>query len=186
MDTSMNMPPANFESVWAEIQRERPVPKVVSKEEAEYNRKIRKMKSYRYYFDDDGLFCFDGFYTEEYFLTAFRHGKQTFFGEKFETIENHFNSIGGYTYDLIMYNDVAVAIINLEYTACEKAISDLLKKVEDIRSSFLAFNNHKVYLGLATMAFYPELEQECIKQGIAIIKQVGDTVVINDEHLKAF
>jgi len=36
------------------------------------------------------------------------------------------------------------------------------------------------------MSFYPELEQECINEGIAIIKQVRDTVVINDKHLKVF
>jgi hypothetical protein len=36
------------------------------------------------------------------------------------------------------------------------------------------------------MSFYPELEQECINEGIAIIKQVGDTVIINDTHLKVF
>ena len=36
------------------------------------------------------------------------------------------------------------------------------------------------------MVFYPELEQACISEGIAIIKQVGDTVVINDKHLKVF
>jgi hypothetical protein len=36
------------------------------------------------------------------------------------------------------------------------------------------------------MAFYPELEEECKKEGIAIIKQVGDTVTINYEHLKVF
>jgi hypothetical protein len=32
------------------------------------------------------------------------------------------------------------------------------------------------------MAFYSELEQECINQGIAIIKQVGENVIINDAH----
>ena len=54
------------------------------------------------------------------------------------------------------------------------------------RENFPKYQNHKAYLGLATMSFYPELEKECIQEGIAIIKQVGDTVVINDEHLKAF
>ena len=63
MESKANIPRANVESVWAEIQRERPVPEVVSKEKAAYNRKIRKMKNYRYYCDDDGLFCFDGFYN---------------------------------------------------------------------------------------------------------------------------
>jgi hypothetical protein len=36
------------------------------------------------------------------------------------------------------------------------------------------------------MSFYPELEQKCIDLGIAVIKQVGETVVINDKHLKVF
>jgi len=43
-----------------------------------------------------------------------------------------------------------------------------------------------VYKSVEVRSFYEEVEQECIKQGIAIIKQVGDTVVINDEHLKRF
>jgi hypothetical protein len=51
---------------------------------------------------------------------------------------------------------------------------------------FAKLNFERLYLGLVTMAFYPELEKECIRQGIAVIKQVGDAVVINDEHLKAF
>jgi len=42
------------------------------------------------------------------------------------------------------------------------------------------------YVGLATMAFYPKLEEACIKQGIAVIKQVGNTVVVNDAHLKVY
>jgi len=50
----------------------------------------------------------------------------------------------------------------------------------------MIFVIYMIYLGLATLVFYPELEQECINQGIAIIKQVGDTVVICDEHLKAY
>jgi hypothetical protein len=36
------------------------------------------------------------------------------------------------------------------------------------------------------MSFYPELEDECKKNGIAVIKQVGETVVIYDEHIKTF
>jgi hypothetical protein len=36
------------------------------------------------------------------------------------------------------------------------------------------------------MSFFPELEQQCIEQGIAVVKQVGDTVVINESNLKTF
>jgi hypothetical protein len=36
------------------------------------------------------------------------------------------------------------------------------------------------------MVFPPHLEQDCMQRGIAVIKQVGDTVVIHDENLKVF
>ena len=54
------------------------------------------------------------------------------------------------------------------------------------RINFPKYQNHKIYLGLATLAFYPLLEEACISRGIAIIKQAGDTVVINDAHLRAY
>jgi len=31
-----------------------------------------------------------------------------------------------------------------------------------------------------------KVEKEALKKGIAVIKQVGDTMVINDENLKVF
>jgi len=42
------------------------------------------------------------------------------------------------------------------------------------------------------LSVYRELEQECVKQGVAVIKQVGGSagsptkVVVNDRHLKVF
>ena len=76
----------------------------------------------------------------------------------------------------------------LEMTKEESAMTKEKKLLT--HNSFVSlwrkYKNHTIYLGLATMAFYPELEQICKNNGIAIIKQAGDTIVINDEHLKAF
>jgi hypothetical protein len=58
--------------------------------------------------------------------------------------------------------------------------------VNTFRVNFPEYGRHQIYLGLASLCFYKELEQECIAQGVAIIKQVGENVVINDEHLKVF
>ena len=175
-----------FESVWTEIQKNRRVLEDFDENEARFNRQISKMQTYRYYLGDDGFLYSDGFYTEEYFLTAFRHEKKTFFSEKFDDIDNHFNSINGNRYDLVMYSDFVVTILELSYKASEKDVVELLRKAETFRVDFPKYKNHKIYLSLASMSFYPTLEEECKKQGIAIIKQVGDTVVIHDEHLKAF
>ncbi|MCL2510837.1 MAG: hypothetical protein FWF09_02175, partial [Bacteroidales bacterium] len=62
----------------------------------------------------------------------------------------------------------------------------VLKKAETFRILFPNYKDFKIYLGLASMSFYSELEQECINEGIAVIKQVGDSVVINDTNVKVF
>jgi len=66
------------------------------------------------------------------------------------------------------------------------AIWKIIPTVDTFRLNYPKFAGHQVYLGLASMSFTPAVEQTCIDNGIAIIKQVGDTVVINDKHLKVY
>jgi len=130
-----------------------------------------------------------GSFAEEYFYNSFEKGKQNFFGEKFDKIEKNVKGIKkGYQdeYDLLLINGKTIGIVEVKFKAHKYDVPKILKKVETFRENFPMYKNHKVYLGLASMAFYPVLEQECIKKGIAIIKQMGDTVVINDKHLKVF
>ncbi|MDR0796284.1 MAG: hypothetical protein LBE79_09600 [Tannerella sp.] len=130
-----------------------------------------------------------GAFAEEYFFNSFEKGEKNFFGEKFDEISKHLkNRRKGIEdeYDIVMYNHAAVAIIEVKYKAHVNDIPAILNKAETFRILFPDYKDYKIYLGFASMSFYPELEQECIQQGIAIIKQVGDTVVINDVHLKVF
>ena len=130
-----------------------------------------------------------GRFAEEYFFNSFAKGQQNFFGEKFDDIEKNVKGLkNGYKdeYDILLINGKAVGIIEVKYKGHENDIPKVIKKAETFRKNFPDYQNHKVYLGLATMAFYPELEQGCIDAGIAVIKQAGDTVIINDKHLKAF
>jgi len=89
-------------------------------------------------------------------------------------------------YDIVMYNHTSVALIEVKYKTHINDIPKVLKKAETFRILFPNYQGCKIYLGLASMSFYPELEKECINHGIAVIKQVGDTVVINDEGLKVY
>jgi len=130
-----------------------------------------------------------GSFAEEYFFNAFENGKQNFFGEKFDDIKKN---LCGFMqgiedeYDIVLYNHNAIALIEVKYKAHSESIPFILRKAETFRILFPYYKDFKIYLGLASMAFYPELEQECIEKGIAIIKQVGDKVIINDAHLKVF
>ena len=198
-----NIPSATAESFWAALQ-------VLTERQAETDRQMketdrqmketdrqmketdRKMKETDRQIDKVnatvGSWSYNqGRFAEEYFFNSFEKGKQNFFGEKFDEIKK--NLKGTETddeFDMVMLNGHSIGLVEVKFKAHENDIPKVLKKASTFKSNFPKYKNHKVYLGLATMAFYPELEEECIRQGIAVIKQVGDTVVINDKHLKAF
>ena len=130
-----------------------------------------------------------GSFAEEYFFNSFESGKRSFFGEKFDAVEKNVKGIKREArdeYDILLINGKSIGIVEVKYKAHESDVPKVLKKVATFRVNFPDYAHHRVYLGLATLAFYPRLEQLCVDEGVAIIKQVGDTVVINDKHLKAF
>jgi len=167
----------NFNDVW-EILRE------VSQMQKENAAQIKKLQK-----TVGGMANNQGFFAEEYFFNSFEKGEQNFFGEKFDEIEKNIKPKTKKLqdeYDIVLYNHNSVAIIEVKYRANINDIPVVLKKAETFRILSPDYKDFKIYLGLASMSFYPALEQECINEGIAIIKQVGDTVVINDKHLKIF
>ncbi|MCL2064815.1 MAG: hypothetical protein FWG98_10670 [Candidatus Cloacimonetes bacterium] len=130
-----------------------------------------------------------GIIAEEYFYNSFANGKTNFFGEKFDEIEKRVNGIKkGFKdeYDILLINGETIGIIEVKHKANENDIPQVLRKAKTFRVNFPDYKNHKVYLGLASMAFYPDLEAKCKENGIAIIKQLGETLIITDEHLKEY
>ena len=206
METTENMPPATPESVWALLQevgrKQEETDRLLKESAADFDRRMKESEQKR----EESAADFDrrmkevnktlggwannqGSFAEEYFFNSFENGKQNFFGEKFDAVAKQLKSFWQGIedeYDIVLYNHSSVALIEVKYKAHENDIPAVLKKAETFRILFPNYKDFKIYLGLASLSFYPELEQECIKQGIAIIKQVGNTVVINDKHLKVF
>ena len=193
MDTLLNLQPATPEMVWtmlrelAEKQAERQAEldrnfDNVWKQIRETDKQIKETNRQL-----GGMAYNQGRFAEEYFFNSFERGKRNFFGEKFDDIKNNLKGMKtDDEFDIVMLNGKSVGIVEIKYKAHENDVPEVLRKADTFRANFAEYKNHAIYLGLATMAFYPELEQICKDNGIAIIKQVGDTVVINDEHLKAF
>ena len=133
-----------------------------------------------------------GAIAEEYFFNSIKKGKANFFGEKFDEIRknvrktNEEKLIIEDEYDIVLINGKSIGIIEVKHKAHENVIPSSIKKATTFRTNFPRFKNHTIYLGLATMSFYKELEDVCEENGIAIIKQVGDTIVINDGKLKQY
>ena len=80
----------------------------------------------------------------------------------------------------------ASLLVEPKFKLRQKHLHRILRKPETFRENFPEYTHLNVYLGVAALIFDPVAEKEYIDKGIAIIKQVGDTVVILDEHLKIF
>jgi hypothetical protein len=184
MTNVQNMQPATPESVWAILQEIAKSQKETGKQMQETDLRMKELQK-----TVGGITNNKGAFAEEYFFNSFENDQKNFFGEKFDEISKHLkNRWQGIEdeYDIVLYNHTSLAIIEVKYKAHINDIPAVLKKAETFRILFPNYKDFKIYLGLASMSFYPEMEQECIQQGIAVIKQVGNTVVINDKHLKVF
>jgi hypothetical protein len=131
----------------------------------------------------------NGDFAEEYFFSAFKNGKKEFLGEKFDDIEKNLKGIEpGYKaeYDIVFLNGKTVGIIEVKYKGESENIPTVIKKAQTFRINFPKYANHQIYLALAAMSFDKGVENKCKQNGIAIVKQVGDAVVIYDENLTAY
>jgi hypothetical protein len=133
----------------------------------------------------------NGDFAEEYFFNSFDRGQQTFFGEKFDRIEKKMhggepNSEFEDEYDIVFINCKFIAIIEAKFKARKYHVLDTVDKARTFRVNHPEYANHQMYLGLASFVFDSEVEKRCIENGIAVIKQVGENVVIYDENLKVF
>ena len=86
----------------------------------------------------------------------------------------------------MLFNGKSIAIIEVKFRARDKNIAKLINKAKTFKVNFPKFQNHRIYLGLAALTFDRGIEEDCKENGIAIVKQVGDTVIINDENLKVY
>ena len=130
-----------------------------------------------------------GYIAEEYFYNSFKKGKKKFFGEKFDDIQKRVKGVFHNCddeYDILLVNGSSIGIIEVKHKAHKNDIPSIIKKADTFRINFPMYKDHKIYLGFASYGFYEDVEEECIKNGIAIIKQVGDTMVMNEENIKIY
>jgi hypothetical protein len=136
----------------------------------------------------------NGDLAEEYFQNAFTKNP-TLNGETYDIIGFNINPIATNgqkrdEYDIVLVNKVSIAIIEIKYHLekgdMKDALSKILNKIETFKAFYPKYENYKFYLGIASLSFKKNIENIIKQAGIAVIKQVGDKMVINSENLKAF
>jgi chemotaxis protein histidine kinase CheA len=137
-----------------------------------------------------GIGLSNGEMAESYFYNSFDKSMK-FAGQKYDVIDRNYKrkdkrlNLKG-EYDIILYNCSSVAIIETKYKARKDHVENLMNKAPVFKQFFPKFANFDIYLGLAAFHFEADTENEAINQGIAVIKQIGDNMVVNDKYLKVF
>jgi hypothetical protein len=132
----------------------------------------------------------NGAVAESYFVNSFTNSMY-FAGQEYDAMDSNVKrkikklKLHG-EYDLVLYNCSSIVIIEIKYKADKDDVQELLLKAPIFKQLFPQYVNYDMYLGLAALHIDSMTEKESIKQGVAVIKQVGDAMVINDTHLKVF
>ena len=181
-----------FESVWATLDRVGEKLDRVAKQQAETDRQLKEtdrlVKSNA--LQINGISKNNGATAEEYFYNALLHGNKKLFGEDFDDVfrGEKRKTIKGYEdeYDIMLFNGRAVCIVEVKYKADSDDVLQVLRKERTFRKNFPEHSNKRLYLAVASMSFHPLTMKACSDNGIAVMKQVGDTLVVYDENLKTF
>ena len=133
----------------------------------------------------------NGMFAEEFFFNAIDMGDKRLFGEHFDECYSLVKSYNKEKrkkseHDILLINGASVAIVEVKYKARKEDIQKIIDKLPNFRALYPQYKDHRIYLGLAAMSFEKGVEDKSVKEGIAIVKQVGDTVVVYDEKLKTF
>ena len=186
MENMTNTPSATAESFWTALHALTERQAQTDRQLAQTDRQISRLEK-----QIGGISNNNGLFAEEYFFNSIKKGDKTLFGEKFdklikaEIIEDENSKTKG-ELDTLLINGTAVAIIEVKFRVREKSVEKVLKKVKTFRDRFPEYRNHRLYLGLASFVFDEAVEEDCKANGIAVFKQVGDSVVIYNENLKTF
>jgi hypothetical protein len=137
-----------------------------------------------------GITKSNGEIAESYFINSFK--KHPYFAEQdYQFLDSRISRYSKALelkdeYDLVLINSVSVVIIEIKYKARKEDVEEVLKKADTFKKLMPHYKDFDIYLGLAGLHVYQNAEKEAISQGIAVIKQIGKSMVITDAHLKVF
>jgi hypothetical protein len=167
-------------------ETERLLKEQIAKQEKEWNRTMTMFNDLKK--EIGGIANSNGEIAEEYFENIFIWDK-TFAGMHFHEIikRKKFDDRKRMDeFDIIMLNEKNVVIVETKYKAKESNIDDIIEKAASFRYWYPEYKDHNVYLCLASLRFEDNIIGKARKKGIAILQQLGDKTVVNDENLRAY
>ena len=161
--------------------------RMIKERSAETDRRIKLLQK-----EVSGIGESNGEFAEEYFRQVFEtDADKTFAGMHFDAMETNIDVKDPKIqrqdeYDIVLYNDESIAIVETKYRGRERNIKDVIDKADSFRFWFPRYKKHKVYLALAGLSFEKDTLRKAKEHGIAIIRQKGDKTIVYDKNLKAY
>ena len=144
--------------------------------------------------DTNGISNSNALYSESYFYNSLERNMR-FGGVDFDRMDCGVRRLKKMPdgkklqneFDIVMYNGDSIAIIEVKYKVREGDAEDLIKKdIGDFKAFFPEYENYSFYLGIAGMAFDPGTQEEAKKYGVGILRHGGESVIIEDAHVRAY
>ena len=130
-----------------------------------------------------------GYHAEQYFQNIFDE-KLSFGGQKYDYMRPNlkYGRKGvSAEFDIVLVNGKSVAVIEAKSRIHPKFIKELAtEKVSQFRRYYPEYKNYKLYLGAAGFSFDGSVIEEAKKYGVGVIRQVGESLEINDNDLKDY
>ena len=89
-------------------------------------------------------------------------------------------------FDVVMYNGNSVGLVEVKHKVHPADVEQLMmRKLPNFKALFPAYSSADFYLGIAGMSIPQEVIEIAENEGIAVLRQVGDVLAMN-ENLKKF
>ena len=107
--------------------------------------------------------------------------------QKFATSSLNFKDITRVKFDILLSNETTLFFIDVLYRVEVQDVKKLfIKKLHDFRKCNPDDSFYKIIFGIGGMHFEVGAEEEALKNGIGIIKIVGDKVEYNTEGIQIY
>ena len=129
----------------------------------------------------------NGDMAEEFFFRSLEETK-TLGGMVFDTIERRVQRTDiDEEYDILLVNGTAIALIEVKYKLHPRAIKELVaRKVKNFRDCFRKYDDHRLYVGFASMTTNPAMITAAKDEGLFLLTQKGTHLEVASENVKAF
>jgi hypothetical protein len=130
-----------------------------------------------------------GLVAEEFFYHSLKE-KKNLGGIRFDKIEMNMKSMNKSVqdeFDIVMFNGNCIALIEIKHKVHPNDLEDLkTRKLKNFKALFPDFSDYKFYLGIGGFSIPYDIEQQANQNGMAVLRQVGETAQINDKNLVAY